>query len=136
MSLSNVDIDNFAKRNKIKNYIGCFSKDMLPHRRLTGFYVINMEDNDAGNGTHWVLTQEKNGGSIYMDSFAVPPPLDVLNYFTHPMETLSHQLQDLDSDRCGYFCQYYMKQLSLGRSMDDIIQDFDIHDLKKNDEIV
>ena len=55
--LSNFDIIILIKDYKIDYcFGGIYSKDLLPRslRRAT-FYIVNMQDHDEGNGTHWVV---------------------------------------------------------------------------------
>jgi len=72
---SSTDLERTAQILKLP-LVGVFSKDTLPNRCYVGSYIINMENSDVGNGTHWVLlkifpTKEV----IYFDSFgmSVPP---------------------------------------------------------------
>jgi hypothetical protein len=72
--LSNIDLDNIATDHDI-NLVGIFSKDELPSRPKDGNYIINLEDSDAGNGTHWTaFTIIGNKYACYFDSFGFMPP--------------------------------------------------------------
>jgi hypothetical protein len=47
------------------------------------------------------------------------------------------QIQDLNSTSCGYFSIYFAMQLLKGRKIEDIIvNDFDINDTKKNEQLL
>ena len=72
--LSNFDIDEIVKKSKIKNFHGCFSKDVLPTKMNNGFYVINLAD-DKDAGSHWTALYKFNDEiTFYYDSFGFPPP--------------------------------------------------------------
>ena len=136
--LSNIDIENYVKKDKNigKKFIGVFSRDMLPKKRKVGFYIINMQPHDDGDGSHWVMAYEKpNNTSVYADSFGVVPPKSILNYFSKPMYVLDKQLQDYDSDMCGYFCIYMVQQLNNKKSLNDIVTKF-YEDTKYNDDVL
>ena len=51
--LSNFDLEDMAEKDGL-DLIGVFSKDMMPKERVMGSYIINLQDYDDGNGTHWV----------------------------------------------------------------------------------
>ena len=53
MATDNIQLTNLAKKMKI-NLVGVFSKDTLPKRPQVGGYIINLQNHDAGSGTHWV----------------------------------------------------------------------------------
>lgn len=99
--LSNIDILNILNKKNIR-INGVFSKDLLPKKLNKGFYVINIEKSNEGNGTHWtcLLCDHDN---YYMDSFGSPAPLEVQElmkdyYFN------DKQIQNMDSTACGYYC--------------------------------
>ena len=78
-TLSNYEIIEIIKNYNIP-FNGVFSKDELPSNLLIGFYIINLQDANAGSGTHWTSLYKINDGfSIYYDSFGFVPPLDVEN---------------------------------------------------------
>jgi hypothetical protein len=55
--LSNFDIINLIKDYKIDYcFGGIYSKDLLPKDlKRSKFYIVNMQDHDEGNGSHWVV---------------------------------------------------------------------------------
>jgi hypothetical protein len=74
--------------NLIKDYKidccfgGIYSKDLLPKdlKRAT-FYIVNMQDHDEGNGTHWVVFYYNN-------------PLSACGYFCMSFIKFLHSKQD------------------------------------------
>ena len=111
--LSNFDIINLIKDYKIDYcFGGIYSKDLLPRplRRAT-FYIVNMQDHDEGNGTHWVVFYYNNPlTSIYFDSFGFVASLQVENRI-NPYIFNDADVQDYNSSACGYFCIAFIKFL-------------------------
>ena len=111
--LSNFDIINLIKDYKIDYcFGGIYSKDLLPRPlRRTKFYIVNMQDHDEGNGTHWVVFYYNNPlTSIYFDSFGFVAPLQVENRI-NPYIFNDADVQDYNSSACGYFCIAFIKFL-------------------------
>lgn len=74
--LTNLQIDEFMKKYKINNYIGCYSKDILPTKpKSDESMIINLQDYLDGNGTHWVAiyNSPKFSDIEYFDSFGITP---------------------------------------------------------------
>jgi len=144
--LSNFEIIDYAK-NKDYNLIGVYSKDRLPDERRVGSYIINMQDNDEGNGTHWIaFIIFETGKSLYFDSYGVSAPANILEFlkiFKPNIATNKRQIQYIDSDMCGYFCLGFIKWFNnvnpkkedVYELYDDFINAFSSN-LKLNDKIV
>ena len=67
---------------------------------------------------------------IYFDTFAEPPPIELLKYLKSDLEFIndlpvirrnSLTVQHDQSSECGSLCLYVLKQLSLGSPFEDII---------------
>ena len=101
---TNVDLETLAHKMKI-NLIGIYSKDKLPKKCYVGGYIVNLEDNDAGSGTHWVslyITKKKE--ILYFDSFGMPPSREIkefVNYKPRAINTI--ELQKKKSTPFGYY---------------------------------
>ena len=111
--LSNFDIINLIKDYKLDYcFGGIYSKDFLPRPlKRTKFYIVNMQDHDEGNGTHWVVFYYNNPlTSIYFDSFGFVAPLQVENRI-NPYIFNDADVQDYNSSACGYFCIAFIKFL-------------------------
>jgi len=100
--LSNYDIENILKNKQIR-INGIFSKDKLPKQLSNGFYIINIQNSDDGDGTHWTCFLKKNDEIFYMDSFGSPAPIEVQNHFKEYYYS-DEQIQDINSEACGYYC--------------------------------
>jgi len=102
--LSSKDLEQLVKQYGITNFNGIFSKDLLPPTLLKGWYIINLENHDEGNGTHWTcfkITDEK--ANLYFDSFNFVAPKFVEEKIK-PYIYNDKQIQDLTSSACGWYC--------------------------------
>jgi hypothetical protein len=111
--LSNFDIIDIIKDLKLDHcFGGVYSKDQLPKDLMrTKFYIVNMQDHDEGEGTHWIVFYYiKPLTSIFFDSFGFLPPEDI-DEVIKPYIYNDEDVQDLDSSACGYFCIAFIKFL-------------------------
>lgn len=139
---SSTDLERTAQMLKLP-LVGVYSKDTLPNRCYVGSYIINMENSDVGNGTHWVLlkifpTKEV----IYFDSFGLSVPPLIKDFVKGKIATSTRQIQDINATTCGYFCiacDDYMTHQKQHRPIyerfDDFLNIFKA-DKKKNDEVL
>ena len=102
-AMSSEDIIQFL------NHRGChingvYSKDKLPTHLNRGWYVVNLQDHDAGNGTHWTCLNNLGNDILYFDSLGFYPPLDVCGKAKGDIHFSHKQIQDINSTACGYFC--------------------------------
>jgi hypothetical protein len=111
--LSNFEIMDIIKdMNLDYHFGGVYSKDQLPNELIREkFYIVNLQDHDEGNGTHWtVFYYNKPLTSINFDSYGFVAPLDVENRIK-PYIYNDAEVQDFDSSACGYFCIAFIKFL-------------------------
>jgi hypothetical protein len=109
---NNVELTNLAKKMKL-NLVGIYSKDKLPDKCFVGSYIINLEDDDAGLGSHWVglyITPKKE--VLYFDSFGMPPPIEVKEFVSYkPVAMNTRQIQNVNSTLCGFYCLFFLKYI-------------------------
>ena len=112
MALSNIDILSMCKN--IPNFQGVYSKDKLPSDKKNGFYILNLQSENQGNkqGTHWCFLYKTNEGTVYSDSYGGSPPDEILKFASKPIIYSDNQYQDFNSEWCGNYCIWMMKQLS------------------------
>lgn len=143
--LTNFDLEDIAEKMNL-DLIGVFSKDMLPKERVAGSYIINLQDYDDGDGTHWVCFKIfDNGKCCYMDSFGMPMPPDVNSFLMKfkPVAVNNRIIQDIKSDKCGYFCIAFIKYFNdfntkkhdVFEAYDDFLNCFS-NNAKTNDKVV
>lgn len=136
--LSNVDLDKcFASDS---SYGGCYSKDQLPRTLGSKFYVVNMQNEKDGGGTHWVLLDNRNPKLVqYVDSMGEVPPTIVkkLMSSTGKKKAINKfQLQPMGTDACGWYAIAAATTFQEGKSMADFISHFDLQNPHNNDRIL
>jgi hypothetical protein len=107
---TNLELEDLAKKMKI-NLVGVFSKDQLPKSKSVGGYILNLQDNEDGGGTHWVgFTVSSKGPVLYFDSFGLSPPKEVKTFVKNKVAYNTRHLQDMKSNACGYWVLAFLKK--------------------------
>jgi hypothetical protein len=108
--LSHFDIIKIIDDVKFSHVFGgVYSKDQLPTLERNKFYIINLQDSGAGNGSHWtVFFNKKPLTSIYYDSFGFIAPLEVQKQIK-PYIYNDTEIQNYNSSACGYYCIAFIK---------------------------
>jgi len=136
-----------------KSFAGVFSKDKLNEAgpvKPNTFYIINLQDFDKGNGSHW--TAFLTGPSkwiAYYDPFGLPCPTDVEEYVEgsngHSPQydkiyysPVKHQMTQ--SILCGYYVLCFIKYMNhsgnkLLRFQEFVTKVFGKEELKNNQKI-
>lgn len=116
---TNYQLFNLCKRLNIPLMDIC-SKNKLRYP-IDGAYIINMQDDDDGNGTHWValwLNTDNNSEkhAYYFDSFGLAPPLAVLEFCKQfgckHITSSTKQVQSINSGYCGAYCVNFLHNMS------------------------
>jgi len=102
MGTSNIELINMAKHYNL-SLNGVYEKDQLPETIIKGWYIVNMQNHNVGNGTHWVCFYHDTK-SVYIDSFGVVPPLEIINVLNNNYIHNTKQIQDYDNEDCGLYC--------------------------------
>ena len=114
----------FHKLNIPINPIICKDQKILYNNKCS---VINMQNSDDGNGTHWVGLFKGN----YVDPFGLPPPQEIkckkFNKF---------KLQDNKSHLCGEFTICALYHLYNGTDIDNIHNFFDTNHICRLDNSI
>lgn len=97
-------------------------RDSFTMRLRYGWYILNTDDeknmNDkigssTGGGTHWTCFQVVNDHVIYFDSFGLPPPPEIRQFcMSKKIYIFPHQIQEIKSDACGYYCIDFIRYFS------------------------
>jgi hypothetical protein len=119
--LSNFELIEAAKQLHIPYFRGVFVRDGLPKKTKRKECGILNLDNSAGNGTHWVAWYKNDKYKYYFDSFGIQPPLELIKYLKSPIHYSTERIQPDDQVFCGHLCLYVLKQLSLGKDPQDVI---------------
>ena len=79
-------------------------------------------DDTTGNGTHWAWYRD-NGKKYYFDSYGIQPPTEMKRYLRSPIFYNTEQIQPKQEVFCGHMCLYVLKQLSLEKNLQEIVND-------------
>lgn len=126
MALSTTDIEHTLKN--VHGFLGVFAIDQLDNIKSLkkgSSAVINLE-HIYQSGSHWVCfyIDKKQKVAYYFDSFGLPPPSRVVSLFHKHGIAYSYNsahLQQNESSSCGMFCIYFIRELSSGRSIYDVL---------------
>ena len=136
--LSNLDLMDWIRYLQIPDFKGIFARDSVDHIHKTGSCVINLDDG-VGKGTHWVASFIKSGVIYYFNSFSLPPPLEFVEYVRKLgmkyQYNYGHPIQNIYSVRCGYYCLYFLDNISR-KSFYDCLKVFDLSETEKNEKFI
>jgi len=122
-ALTNLEILDAVRKLEIHRFRGVFLRDNLPvepKRMECG--VLNLDDT-SGNGTHWVAWYGDNGKNYYFDSYGIQSPNELKRYLRSPIFYNTEQIQPKQEVFCGHLCLYVLKQLALGKHLQEIVND-------------
>lgn len=123
--LDNLELASAANRLHIPDFRGVFLRDALPrksNKKECG--ILNLDDS-SGSGTHWVAWYKSADFKYYFDSYGIQPPTEIAVYLKSgvksPLLCNTEQIQPRGEVFCGHLCLYVLKQLSVGKSLQEII---------------
>jgi hypothetical protein len=130
--LTNIDLEKIAKVLKL-NLVAICSKDVL--KKISpkiGGYIINMQDEADGNGTHWVsfciYTENEIAKCLYFDSYGFPPPIEIEQYIKHisneKIACNTRMIQKIQTTECGWYCVSFLYNMQYKRRTNDMIKDY------------
>ena len=121
-ALSNVEIENYVKILKIRNFRGCYMRDELknlkPCKSECGVLNLNLSNE---SGSHWTCWFKINKDKYYFNSFGLPPPKELIDYLESPILHSTFQLQGMNDQNCGKWCLLILKNLNEGNDYVDLI---------------
>jgi len=119
--LTNLEIMDSVKKLRIPLFRGVFVRDKLPKEtKKKECGILNLDDS-GGNGTHWTAWYRRNNRNYYFDSYGIQPPLELKTYLNGTILYNTEKIQPKGEVFCGHLCLYVLKQLSLGRRFQEII---------------
>ena len=113
-SLSNFELEDAVKKLKIPYFRGVFLLDTLPKKPNKKDCGILNFDKSGGSGTHWVAWYKNGKNKIYLDSYGVQPPIEVIRYLGKPIRYNTDQVQLAGQVFCRHLCLCVLKELSAG----------------------
>ena len=111
--LTNFKLEALASKMRIP-LVGVFNKDVLPHYKSPGGYIVNLQDSTDEHGkelpgTHWTsFYVPKVGRAAYFDSFGFDAPVQVSKFLNRNYVYSHHPIQNIYSEICGYYCLYFI----------------------------
>ena len=69
----------------------------------------------------------------------MPPFQEIVDHARKKNLILLHQnnqIQNINTTTCGYFCLYFLNEMSKGRSYYDLLKVFNIHNTMKNEKYI
>ena len=115
---SDAELENMARKLGIP-LITITTKDQLPKDKKNGAYIINMQDNDDGSGTHWTCFIIEGRHASYFDSFGLHAPANVQLYLYpyRPYLYNTKQIQSPTTGFCGEYCIFWLKYMTQFRNV-------------------
>jgi hypothetical protein len=111
---TSLELQNICNHLNIK-LNGIMMKDQLNTKNIkNGCYIINLENHNQ-DGSHWTALFKNKNKYYYADSFGVVPPqtlLDNLKINPNNLFYNDKQIQDLKSQRCGFYAIYFLYCIS------------------------
>ena len=135
-ALTNFDIANYMKNeNRFK---GTFYKDNLHKINENESIIVNLDNSTTGlGGTHFTCLYNNGDHYYYFDSFGVQPPKYVIKMAGNKRIIWNDsQFQHINSDLCGFYCMYVLKELYINRSFYDIIYSMNLNNQLKNEKMI
>jgi hypothetical protein len=142
---SNYDLELFLSMLGIHVIIK--SKDNIELLRNGGNYIINLADHNKP-GTHWVALFIKQNIAIYFDSYGLPPPTIIKQFYKgRKLIYNADMIQSMNSTACGYYCILFLHHFThlnkdyktirqFGYALNKFNQPFDLNNTQKNDLIL
>ena len=132
-------IDNYS--TKIESYLGTFPLDRLPDlpNKFPKSIIINTDQSNKP-GDHWIAIVLTEKHAYYFDSFGLGIVDQQIRQFLLPRYSSiifnSLCIQHILSDKCGYYCIYFVQNVHNYKSYYKFLSHFMIDNLKQNDCIV
>ena len=96
-------------------------RDTLPTKtKFNECGILNL-DSSSDDGTHWIMWFKKGKDKFLFDSYGVQPPSELIAYLKSPVFYNSERVQQNDDVFCGHLCLIALKQLSLGNSLQAVM---------------
>lgn len=136
--MNNFELKSYLSRYDVK--ITC--ADELPtNARKHRFWVVNT-DSCGGRGKHWVAFYfPLRGRAEFFDSLGNSPEFYntrfryILTINDPKYQYSNSRIQSETSSVCGHYCIYFIEKRNKG-SMKNIMHDFSVSRLHKNDRLV
>ena len=92
----------------IKNYIGTFSKNIVPILKNNESSIVNLA-NSFDKGTHWIAMKFINNKLFYFDSYGIEFIPDIIKKQYDKIIINIYRIQSINSNECGKFYLLFIK---------------------------
>ena len=120
-SLTNIDLDRYARKLNIPYFKGVYMRDEIQDLKKNQNECGIMNFNTTNeSGSHWVCWVKKGHDRVYFDSFAQRIPLELERYLKTKLEFQQNKLcikrnyvvvQHINTVECGALCLYILNAL-------------------------
>lgn len=119
---TNFELEELAKKLKIRNFKGCFMKDQLIDLRpqLHEYLIVNLQNSDQ-SGSHWAAVIRDEEEKYYYSSFGDDPPLEVQHYLGKKIISSTFQTQQAEESCCGQLAMLVIYLYDNGVSFEDSV---------------
>ena len=119
--LTNVELEVYARKLRIKNFRGVYMRDNLPktpYQQECGIMNLNTSHQP---GSHWVCYYKDNGKRVYFDSFGQVTPIEIQKYLKTKEEYEMKKpviqrntdiVQHVNTHVCGHLCLFVLRSLT------------------------
>lgn len=133
--MNTLEVQELLMRDPLTEMVHvCAISDLEKPTQRPALYIVNTQQKNQ-RGKHWIALYFPEHGPVeYFDSLGRKPiyyDLNLENYIAN-----KHRYQQAGTRTCGQYCYYYLYQRCVGRSIKDILNDFDVNDLDKNEDLV
>ena len=115
VTLTNLEIDDYTKKLKLKHYISHRMRDELIGKPKTNECGVINTDISSGKGFHYVCYFKKGNSKIYFDSFGLKPLIEIQRYLGKNILYSTFRIQKLEDTNCGKYSLYVLYRLNQRR---------------------
>ena len=141
MLLTTTDIEILLNQDPVLRFGGVKAYNEIPAKveSYPQGYVINTDPSHK-KGSHWIsIYFDREMKCQYFCSFGTVPfgkTYDFVKANSCSVTYNKYTIQSLFSSVCGYYSVYHLLLAARGRSLEDIVKNFDLQDPLKNDNKV
>jgi hypothetical protein len=110
-TLSNLDLEVICKRLCRPVFVCMRNELTLDILRNNACFIINLEADNNGGGTHWIGIYRNRKTIYYCDSFGTPVPQNQFELFHNNGYNIyqsTKMIQDVHSSCCGWFAALFV----------------------------
>lgn len=119
-------------------FVGIYPCDRIPVEVNRPCCLVINTDSASEAGVHWVAVYiDAWGKGVYFDSYGFEPLDPAVRAFlkqnTRVWHYNSEPIQNVLSDRCGYYCLCFLTKVARGYTLRELMRVFDVRKPHQND---